>query len=1179
MSEEETTEVGPNDIVIHLVNPYKCGICELEFLEKSVFKDHMFSHLEQIKQERPSSQMVMTIALPPETPGGVTVTRDILQLGEDGSIKQVLQPPSNITLNQVQPLRELEEAGVIKLEPPKPATSLLRSGGPNENLPIISEGQTIVPQDLVPVVAPAPQPLIQGRVGSVTGQRLESQSLLKDTLVKSGIGEPGEGVDVSNSAFIPNKDGTFSFAFKGSNEEMQHIQIIRSDGIKTEVLMELGSEKEDMMRPLRTMRVAGRMSGTNKNNQCDLCGKVLSSSTNLLRHKMYHSSERPFVCEVCNKGFKDISNLKKHTQIHKRIFPCYLCKKSFLRKSQLEVHLRRHESRTTFVKTGNSSKEVSMRTFVDVDGTRVEEMSMTALGGQTFEYKNRIVKADASGLEDPMKQNSTDNTDPINSVLDSSATTESLLETEQGDVGLETKSDQIEGEKPVDKIFTVTMEGLQETTVPVNAMNRDQPATLGPGDSAEELTQDIKFPPLPDDFVKVYQCGHCGKRTVQRGNMMRHLIHHLKDRPFSCDECSKRFVDKGELFKHKKTHTKPYRCPQCNGAFAHNVQLVKHLEKECLGNMENLNYTVMEDGQTYKCDICGVEMKRLGNMIKHVGTHKSGSNRSNWNQDAVFNTKLIPTPKSSPGKPSAPYFYDSSRRAFFCGFCSKSFWRKASVHRHIQFHIRNNDQYKCTECDKSFPSTKTLQRHALIHSKPFKCDLCPLAFSRKLFLEAHKRKHNASEVPVETADYGLMKDNSGYFCKHCNLTLAKKYRMMSHVKRHVSDRPHECPTCNKCFSASHLLIKHKKAHKKLFVCKKCGETFGHKFSLDIHLKRKHPQQQRFAIENLPSFAANFETKGDGSEKHPCSYCGAPFSRMIIKLNHEKKCREESKVVERLSDGGGYKCKICGKTATLKHNLMVHVRKHDSVKIIDTGGKIVLAEGTLTGASPSTTRKLMSNSAEKKPKKRKLSVAKSESDGSKEAFAFDDDSFEEEEDLEDDTDNRYKRTPGGYACVKCRRKFTDKDTLARHLETHEAEAGENVTGKEKENAQGKSIKLLDVEVTKEGFESKGEAHQQTEIVTEVVADVETAVSENVVRDSAPSEMKEDSKPKAQKTKIRMTQQSPKNARHKSTPSTQKIKTEPIKTPVVVIQSLEESASPIRSGGRPARAQKIPSRFLE
>lgn len=38
ITEEEAPEVGPNDIVIHLVNPYKCGVCELEFLDKPVFK-------------------------------------------------------------------------------------------------------------------------------------------------------------------------------------------------------------------------------------------------------------------------------------------------------------------------------------------------------------------------------------------------------------------------------------------------------------------------------------------------------------------------------------------------------------------------------------------------------------------------------------------------------------------------------------------------------------------------------------------------------------------------------------------------------------------------------------------------------------------------------------------------------------------------------------------------------------------------------------------------------------------------------------------------------------------------------------------------------------------------------------------------------------------------------------
>ena len=37
LSGNDVTEIGPNDIVVHLVNPYKCGICEEEYLEHPVF--------------------------------------------------------------------------------------------------------------------------------------------------------------------------------------------------------------------------------------------------------------------------------------------------------------------------------------------------------------------------------------------------------------------------------------------------------------------------------------------------------------------------------------------------------------------------------------------------------------------------------------------------------------------------------------------------------------------------------------------------------------------------------------------------------------------------------------------------------------------------------------------------------------------------------------------------------------------------------------------------------------------------------------------------------------------------------------------------------------------------------------------------------------------------------------
>lgn len=149
--------------------------------------------------------------------------------------------------------------------------------------------------------------------------------------------------------------------------------------------------------------------------------------------------------------------------------------------------------------------------------------------------------------------------------------------------------------------------------------------------------------------------------------------------------------------------------------------------------------------------------------------------------------------------------------------------------------------------------------------------------------------------------------------------------MMNHVKLHLSKRLFECPTCNKCFSCHYLLIKHRKTHNKPHVCVVCGEAFTRKFFLMLHRKKMHNFQKNIIeTKDEPD-----ENKMETDESFFCSICGAPFARLVIKINHEKKCGEESKVMVRLPDGKGYKCKVCNKVATLKHNLMVHIRKHDT----------------------------------------------------------------------------------------------------------------------------------------------------------------------------------------------------------------------------------------------------------
>lgn len=76
-----------------------------------------------------------------------------------------------------------------------------------------------------------------------------------------------------------------------------------------------------------------------------LSAKLLESR-GLARHAVTHSTERPWICEICGGGFKLMDNLKFHIKRNhgtiEKNHVCAQCGKRFHDKHPLDLHMLTH---------------------------------------------------------------------------------------------------------------------------------------------------------------------------------------------------------------------------------------------------------------------------------------------------------------------------------------------------------------------------------------------------------------------------------------------------------------------------------------------------------------------------------------------------------------------------------------------------------------------------------------------------------------------------------------------------------------------------------------------------------------------------------------------------------------------------------------------------------------------
>ncbi|XP_072536710.1 uncharacterized protein [Salminus brasiliensis] len=104
----------------------------------------------------------------------------------------------------------------------------------------------------------------------------------------------------------------------------------------------------------------------NKPHVCQLCDKAFKRSSHLERHKHIHTGQRNFVCQLCPRRFREAAELTRHQRVHtgEKPFQCLLCHMRFAERNTLRRHTKRKHQ-------GQQQEAMNMKAKPDADGVSV----------------------------------------------------------------------------------------------------------------------------------------------------------------------------------------------------------------------------------------------------------------------------------------------------------------------------------------------------------------------------------------------------------------------------------------------------------------------------------------------------------------------------------------------------------------------------------------------------------------------------------------------------------------------------------------------------------------------------------------------------------------------------------------------------------------------------------------
>lgn len=199
---------------------------------------------------------------------------------------------------------------------------------------------------------------------------------------------------------------------------------------------------------------------------------------------------------------------------------------------------------------------------------------------------------------------------------------------------------------------------------------------------------------------------------------------------------------------------------------------------------------------------------------------------------------------------------DTAGLAFDCDECDKSFKSSKSLEKHLQGHSGF-----CNMCSQVFSCVQSLQEHCrTTHNGAgcFMCETCGKRFMTKLSYTRHVDSHGGKRGAIchvcgksfSRADYlqthyTIHMGKRTFACSQCPRTFVRSIQLKAHEKTHSGIKDHICKVCSKGFARSDKLKEHMLRHLniKRFQCSECSRDYAEKRDLKIHFLKVHMSAQ------------------------------------------------------------------------------------------------------------------------------------------------------------------------------------------------------------------------------------------------------------------------------------------------------------------------------------------------